>query len=108
MVVVVLNEKFKKMWREGNLLACPLLKEFNHQWLSPIGVEVCKMCPCRTCHNYGREFDEIDRLIVPKTPMPELLKEHIPMWLVEWGGDKRVSFCYEDVKRWFEERDNCE
>lgn len=109
MVVVVSNERFKEMWERGSVLACPLLKGWyytNQQWLFPVGMEVCKTCPCWSCHNQGKEFDEADRLIVPETPMPELLDEYIPTWLQAWKGDKRAVHCYKEVKKWFKERED--
>ena len=56
-----------KVWKEANLLECPLLR-FNmllNKWVA-LDEDPCptKKCGMRECHNYGKPFHKPNRLII--------------------------------------------
>lgn len=56
------------LWETGTKLACPMLRFNAGRWIA-LEKDPCptKKCKFRSCHNYGKNFDQPNRLRLIKT-----------------------------------------
>jgi len=57
-----------KLWKDSNTTSCPKLRynHFEDCWVSKRELSPCKKGDCNmtNCHNFKKEFDEKERLII--------------------------------------------
>ena len=70
MIEEISQDEFDELWNRSSPLACPLTRghpDNGYMWLWNINGDPCKtkICEWSTCHNYGKEWDKYNKLLVP-------------------------------------------